>query len=279
MANFLGKSWCKLLWSPWVRFSDSDLSAMPDEPGVYRVKPIGKSELMYIGQTGSSLRERLRTLRRETLQKKMPFNDPHTAAPNLWAWKDSDGISYECSAAPIKLSKRDRLARECYLLSQYRVEKGESPRCNFGRFHPKYKKSRSRSSHVRGRRLSLGKLNEAGKPSAPPLRSNGQPSDSNWMRLRWIEDKRGKGQALPVSGVYKILNSKKQLIYVGKSRNHLASRARSHIRIKRLGQAVSIWVAALSGRQPNHHFLELENDLIGNFYEKNKAAPKCQFSG
>jgi hypothetical protein len=28
----------------------------------------------------------------------MPWNDPHTATPSLWAWQDAEGFEYECSA-------------------------------------------------------------------------------------------------------------------------------------------------------------------------------------
>jgi len=38
----------------------------------------------------------------------MPWNDPHTAAPALWAWTDADGFSYECSAAPPGASTNGR---------------------------------------------------------------------------------------------------------------------------------------------------------------------------
>jgi hypothetical protein len=58
----------------------------------------GQDQLAYIGQTGRNLRERLSDMRRDTLAKEMPFNDPHTAAPSVWAWRDAEGYEYECSA-------------------------------------------------------------------------------------------------------------------------------------------------------------------------------------
>jgi hypothetical protein len=155
--KFFNRSWCKLPWTNWVRFSGEDFGALPDTAGFYRVRPVDKKGLMYIGQTGRSLRDRLRTLARETHREKMPFNDPHTAAPNLWAWRVSDSMEYECSAAPTTASSRNRLAQECYLIWQYRLSAGESPRCNLGRFHPGYTKSKGRSTGVRGKKLSFGK--------------------------------------------------------------------------------------------------------------------------
>jgi hypothetical protein len=283
--RFFNRSWCKLPWTKWIRFSDGDFKLLPGQAGFYRIRPVGKKELMYIGQTGNSLRDRLKTLARETHRKEMPFNDPHTAAPNLWAWRVSAGIEYECSAAPARLLLRDRLALECYLIWQYRLRKGESPRCNLGRFHPHYRKSRGRSTgrstKVHGKKLPRGKLNEAGGRSAPPLRSKGNPADSNWMGLRWVEDKRERGQRLLKSGLYKILSNEGRLVYVGKSNGHLINRARSHIRTKGLPRTVAIWVSArkeLTVKKPlGHHFLELENDLIASYYAKHRTAPRKQF--
>ena len=281
--TFLGRSWCKLSWTEWVRFSDGDFQALPDQAGFYRVRPVGKKELAYIGQTGGSLKNRLATLARETLRdtKTMPYNDPHTAAPNLWAWSNSDNIEYECSAAPEKLSKRNRLARECYLIWQYRLSAGESPRCNLGRFHPRYMKSKGRSTRIRGGKLPRGSKNPAGGHSAPPLRHKGSPSVSKWMGLSWSKDSGERGQKIPNAGLYKILRSDGHLLYVGKSDGHLISRARSHIRTKRLPSNVQIWVSApklLARKGPlAHHFLELENDLIASFYAMYGQAPPKQF--
>jgi hypothetical protein len=279
--KFLGRSWCELPWTKWVHFSDEDFEALPDQAGFYRVRPVGKKELMYVGQTGRSLRDRLKTLARETHREKMPFNDPHTAAPNLWAWRVSTGMEYECSAAPKRSSSRDRLAQECYLIWQYRLSADESPRCNLGRFHPHYRKSGGRSSKVRGKKLPAGKSNVKGGVSASPLRDKGKPADSNWMGLRWVEDTRESGQALPKSGLYKILSNKGQLLYIGKSNGHLISRARSHIQTKGLPRNIAIWVSVpkeLGARKPlEHHFLELENDLIASYYAKHKTAPRKQF--
>ena len=61
----------------------------------------------------------------------MPWNDPHTAAPSLWAWQDAEGFEYECSAAPLDASINGRRGMESYLLYRYRQERGESTLCNF----------------------------------------------------------------------------------------------------------------------------------------------------
>ncbi len=87
--SFLDINWQALSWSPWVAF-DADIPTfkqIPPEPGLYRIRPLGEDFLMYIGQTGRTLRQRLNELRHNVKKEEMPFNDPHTAAPSLWAWR------------------------------------------------------------------------------------------------------------------------------------------------------------------------------------------------
>ena len=64
---------------------------------------------MYIGETRRTVHERINELR-QTLNRShlMPWNDPHTAAPSLWAWQDAEGYEYECSATPLDASQSGR---------------------------------------------------------------------------------------------------------------------------------------------------------------------------
>ena len=52
--------------------------------------------------------------------------------------KEAGPVMLECSAAPLDASAAGRRGMESFLLYQYRQERGESPLCNFGRFHPRY---------------------------------------------------------------------------------------------------------------------------------------------
>ena len=70
--------------SPWlISFVMFDL--LPIISGFYRLRVTDGASLAYIGQTGRSLRERLRALRLGTFAELMPLNDPHTAASAHWA--------------------------------------------------------------------------------------------------------------------------------------------------------------------------------------------------
>lgn len=99
---------------------------------MYRIRAINGNELFYLGETGRNLRERLGDLRRNTMAELMPYNDPHTAAPSLWAWRHAAGLEFECSAAPVTFTDNQEEARkyreglEFYLLWQYRLEFGSS---------------------------------------------------------------------------------------------------------------------------------------------------------
>src|SRR5262245_50121838 len=83
-----------LAWSPWVgHLGCWRGDTIPDEPGVYRIRRVGQDCLDYIGQTGvggMTLRKRL-GMQRGVYAAEMPYTDPHTAAPALWAMRQAPG--------------------------------------------------------------------------------------------------------------------------------------------------------------------------------------------
>src|SRR5262249_7264188 len=107
--NFFAPNWCGLLWTGVLPLPIRARSGrlIPPAAGVYRVRVVGRDELAYIGQTGRDLNERLRGLGSGLHAAEMPFNDPHTAAPKLWSYRNGDGIHFEASAAESTLSKND----------------------------------------------------------------------------------------------------------------------------------------------------------------------------
>jgi len=83
-------NWCNLPWTEWVPFNATKqvFNRIPREPGIYRIRPVGKEYLVYIGETKRSLRERLQNLRLELAKAEgMPWSDPHAEAPALWAYQ------------------------------------------------------------------------------------------------------------------------------------------------------------------------------------------------
>ena len=271
--------WCELNWTPWAAL-DPAPGRTPEVPGLYRIRPGRRVPLAYIGQTGRSLRMRLRELG-SALGPMMPFIDPHPAAPSLWAWRDAEGMGLEWSAHPTLSSSRTRRALECYLLWQYRLERGESTLCNHGRFHRRYLKSGSRRSGIRGCRMARSEPdNPAGGRSLPPLRPGGKAAGPGWMDLNWSDpwhlSAEPAGGVPPNPGLYRILDlDRGTLLYVGHS-----SRLGERVRVHRRRDWGCLRAGFSFAEQPgllSHQLRELGNDLIGGFYSLTRSAPRFQF--
>lgn len=278
--SYLSEIWEGLSWTPWYSFNQimENKSLLPKSAGMYRFKVSGHQHLMYIGQTGRDLRERVTDLIRNTLREEMPFNDPHTAAPSLWAWKEAEGWDFECSVAEINLSKENREGLECYLLWKYRLEKGESTYCNHGRFHKDYIKSKARSSGFRGKKLSQSDpRNIAWGKSSPPLHSQGTPISGGFMGLKWssFQGLEHLSSVPNNKGVYRIKGiDTNTIIYIGQSKK-LKSRLRDHGK-KDWKQEINYSYSEVPDAE-DYHLKEIENDLVGGIYSINKTVPEFQF--
>ena len=281
--SYLASNWLDLKWTPWISFSSpkSDWLLLPNQPGLYRVKPENSNIIAYIGETGRGLRDRINSLRRGTLSEVMPFNDPHTAAPNLWVWRQEEHWNYECSASPFTKSRVDRKAMECLLLWKYRLEKGESTLCNHGRFHKNYRKSSDRSKNKRGYHLPNSEINPSSGPSSKPLKLQGKPLDLDWMGIQWSREiplmAESLGQLPNKPAVYKIVDSKnKSLVYVGETKG-LKNRFTQHYRTYK-DSDLSFSFSILDESTKDYQLHEMENDLIGAYYSQTQSIPINQFS-
>ena len=308
---YFSGNWCSLPWSPWVPFS-ADKHAfheIPHEPGLYRIRPGGKDFLMYIGETRRSLHQRLHNLRMELRNPDlMPWSDPHTEAPGLWAWQDAAGYEadtspvpdeetpsepggengpvrafrYECSAAPLDASNSSRKGMESFLLYTYRQERGGSTLCNFGRFPLRYRKSTIRKEGHRGGKLAEGhKDNPAGWPSIEPLEVVGRPGDRDWMGLEWTDREpltADNAQGVPAGAGLYLLNDagSHEIVYIGQSAD-VAKRLLDHSRKTWDNRSLGFSYQIIGLSVLPHNLRELENDLIGNFFENFRKAPEFRF--
>jgi GIY-YIG catalytic domain len=276
--HFLDENWGEVHWTSWIPFTTSSaFKQLPTLPGLYRIRAVNGKELFYVGETGRNLRERIRSLCNNTMKETMPYNDPHTAAPSLWAWRHADGLDFECSAAPVSFAEDGEEARRLregfkfYLLWQYRLEFGSSTRCNHGRFHPRYKKSTDREQGVQGYRLDEHEVaNPAGGSSLPTLQFLAEPVAPNWMGLPWTDffdlSSILLKQVPLVPGVYKLIDLKTgRLIYIGESSN-LQKRIRTHARKPWIGYVPAVSYVQMSDNTQKYQLREIENDLIAGFY-------------
>jgi len=281
---YFSEFWQDLPWSPWVPFdAPKEFWYIPNEPGIYRIRPVGKEFLMYVSETNRTLHQRLNELRQNLRRTDlMPWNDPDTSAAALWAWRDAEGFAYECSAAPLDASPAGRRAMESFLLYQYRQEVGESPLCNFGRFHPRYRKSTNKKENLRGGKLKEDhKDNPAGWPSIPPLPPVGKPGDENWMDLEWTEGKTLTAENIenvaPGAGLYLLMDAgTDEILYIGQSED-CRKRLLGHSRKEWDERGIRFSYQILGERVLLHNLRELENDLIGNFFENSRKSPEFQF--
>lgn len=99
-----------LAWSDWhsLNPTEGELSTIPMTAGLYRIRHHHYSDLEYIGQTGRSLRGRIGALARNTYKEEMPYRDPHTAAPCLWAIRQEDGPAFSVSYTSPPNASMDR---------------------------------------------------------------------------------------------------------------------------------------------------------------------------
>jgi hypothetical protein len=88
-----------LSWTPWVPLDGCWREGLiPQETGLYRIRQVGQTDLDYIGQTGMTLGKRLAMLS-GVYRPVMPYRDPHTAGPALWALRHATGCCFEVSVA------------------------------------------------------------------------------------------------------------------------------------------------------------------------------------
>src|SRR5215211_5229790 len=185
---------------------------IPPSPGLYRIRRMGRDDLDYIGQTGMgtmTLRKRLGMLR-GVYGELMPYRDPHTAGPALWALFHQTGEDFEVSVVPVEGSTPWRKGLEALAIALYRQEHGCSPTVEFGRMPAGYPASSSYNRRLlEAGRVFRGRPSEemdashiAGIPQQGPLAGDphgaawGGHVRSPWMSLEEIGTRRPGGSGL-----------------------------------------------------------------------------------
>ena len=276
--------WLGLNWTEWRRLDTKELGEIPRKAGIYRVRHPDRSGLEYIGETGNSngLRTRIQQLSRGTRAEEMPYRDPHTSAPCLWALLDKHGSKLEISFCnpEISRSKRDRKGLEKVMIAIHRKVEGESPTANFGRIIKGYKQSSYRKDGIIGHKDSS---QDKKWTSLPPLdwSKKSNVKSSSWMGLNWSEPEKLENRTnaeLPSSGVYRIWfpTVSPPLAYIGET-GAMKNRLRKHQ--KTFGDKSLFSVAKIEKADTKAKRLEIETELVGAHFIEENSVPKGQEGG
>lgn len=284
----------------WQEFVPLDVclarSPLPRCGGLYRIRRLGQLDLDYIGQTGEgrmTLARRVAMLR-GVLAAEMPYSDPHTAAPGLWALRDAARCEFEVSVAPVEADKRWRKSLEAVAISRYRHQVGRSPTLNFGRMPPGYRKSTGNNARLvaAGLRCRGGRTpdSQATSPgSVPPMGDlAGDPMAADWQAHAWTPWAQARtARSVAGTGLYRLRQpGGSGLVYIGEGL--IASRVVSHLRraaapqtrlADSLGDPATLQASWTVNSWPTAVRLEFENDLIAGHVIRLGHAPAAQFRG
>lgn len=282
VTDCMARDWLGLSWTRWIgETDDTGLRSIPTDPGLYRVRHDAYDGFIYIGETGRSVRGRIRALLRNVTADEMPYSDPHTGAPSLWAIAHRHGGEVELSAtAPdIATDSQQRKAIEDAMIALHRREIETNLIGNFGRMPPGYSKSKSRSSGIRG--IPDDTATRSFREGVDPLpwENPHALTAANWMGLNWTAPIRLQditGQVDDTSGVYRIWerDTAPPLEYVGQSVN-LKSRLYAHRR-NRDQDLVCSYVELPEFDQP-FQLLQIEAELLGAHWLACEQAPRDQY--
>ncbi len=283
-------------WSGWISLDErSSLRQLPATAGLYRVRAVDEALLAYVGQTGRSLRERVSALR-GAFGREMPYRDPHTAAPALWAWLQSEPGALIVSVCPVDGDTPRRKALEAIVIAEHRQQHGVSPRWNFGRMPAGYRMSSANNASLvaAGTRHRGGSINELLSAHAPGIAPEG-PLDHHVQADRWCGHHWGSWHPLnnqqlaamqPGNGLYRIRGRDAQLVYIGEGnvrdrvRTHAAKLRHTSPQGKALAAAAPLeYSAVLNPDWLPHERLELETDLVAAHTIAFGAPPAAQFIG
>ncbi len=284
--DFYALDWQGFNWSEWKVLDADSFAEVVKKAGVYRIRHRSEDRdlLEYIGESGD-IRRRIQSLARGVYAEEMPYRDPHTAAPCLWAIMDDVGPALEVSYTSPSKAENDqhRKGIEAALIALHRRETNRSPTANFGRIIDGYKQSSySQNSPVyKGGPLESdeGEPNAASGIEPPDWQNWREPLARDWMGLDWSEpyqfDERLDADP-PDTGVYRVWYEEQDsaLAYLGESSN-IPSRLYKHE--QSFGEDALFAYVGRGDLDASHKRAEIETDLLGAYYLEVGEAPLVQF--
>ena len=289
----LGISWC----DPVPLAEAVRGVSVPVVPGLYRIRRLGVEGWDYIGQTGTgqmNLRRRMAMLRGIYLDE-MPYRDPHTAGPALWALLHATGTPFEASFCPVTGDTPWRKSLEAVAIARHRQRHGRSPTVNFGRMPRGYRMSSANNARVvaAGKRFRGGPAQETtdahlpGHPPVGPLHAD--PTGARWcghVWSGWLPLLPEAIAAMPTGeGLYRIQGCSENIVYVGEGElrirlaAHAAKLSTSTAQGQALKKAAPLRFSAVAASWFRNQRLELETDLIAACVLATRRPPAAQFIG
>jgi hypothetical protein len=228
----------------------------------------------------------------------MPYRDPHTAAPALWALRDASHCDFDVSFAAVHGSTPWRKGLEALVIGLYRQQHARSPTVNFGRMPVGYRMSSGNNAGLvrSGKRYRGGRVNEQDSSHLPSIAPAGplvgDPRDAAWCGHLWSAwvpiSAVAEMLPPPALGLYRLRAANRDgLLYIGEGL--IASRLVVHARKVALESHPQgrIFAAAQplecswvrNDTWARHQRLELENDLIAAHVTVMGEVPAAQFLG
>lgn len=197
----------RINWSEWTPlFPTRKLDVIPQEPGIYLVSHEALNGIQYVGHSRTDLRDRIRRMGYEIDSEKMPYRDPHTAAPCLWAIADNyDGNFRVCWASIDRIGTgetqssltstrtigelatvNELVGFKAAYIATYRYFTRQSPTANFGHMIPGYEQSGDSNSGNRGGRLEEEDVQPGGREATISTWEEWDDVTSDsWMGFGW----------------------------------------------------------------------------------------------
>jgi hypothetical protein len=134
--------WEGQIWSAWHTLENAiepRNAKAPDAPGLYRIRCANRDGLIYIGETGDSLRGRFRQLKKameyaergKYVEQGKIGGPPHVAGGCVWNHKQARHVIEVSWIDATGIEEREIRGIECELIAAYRKTKHASPVCQF----------------------------------------------------------------------------------------------------------------------------------------------------
>jgi hypothetical protein len=205
--------------------------------GLYHIRRIGLERWDYIGQTGTgqmNLRKRMSMLK-DVYESEMPYRDPHTAGPGLWALLHSTGAAFEVGFCEVAGDTQWRKAVEAVAIALHRQRYGSSPTLNFGQMPAGYQMSSGNNARLIAacKRFRGGPSDTSGVEHEHGITPIGQ-LDADTTGPRWCGHEWSEWRPLTAaniagtthgSGLYRLAGSGR-ILYIGEGK--LKARLRAH---------------------------------------------------